>query len=100
MFYSGLCEGSLPGTVGTFSRGERPLYATRHVQKVRFKRKKPRDHEENKRKKYSVIMYKGLERMSLLSFSSKKVVSVFVFESVINIVKLESEGADYREYVY
>lgn len=45
-------------------------------------------------------MYKGLERMSLLSFSSKKVVSVFVFESVINIVKLESEGADYREYVY
>ena len=37
-------------------------------------RKKPRDHEENKSKKYSVIKYKGLEeKMSLLVFFSEKV---------------------------
>ena len=39
----------------------RLLYVTTRVPKVRFKRKKPRDHEENKSKKYSVIKYKGLE---------------------------------------
>ena len=49
--------------------GLRLLYVTTRVQKVRFKRKKPRDHEENKSKKYSVIKYKGLEeKMSLLVF--------------------------------
>ncbi len=41
--------------------GLRLLYVTTRVQKVRFKRKKPRDHEKNKSKKYSVIKYKGLE---------------------------------------
>ena len=47
--------------------GLRLLYVTTRVQKVRFKRKKPRDHEENKSKKYSGIKYKGLEeKMSLL----------------------------------
>ena len=54
--------------------GLRFLYVTTRVQKVRFKRKKPRDHEENKSKKYSVIKYKGLEeKMSLLVFFSEKV---------------------------
>lgn len=54
--------------------GLRLLYVTTRVQKVRFKRKKPRDHEENKSKKYSVIKYKGLEeKMSLLVFFSEKV---------------------------
>ena len=54
--------------------GLRLLYVTTRVQKVRFKRKKPRDHEENKSKKYSVIKYKGLEeKMSLLVFLSEKV---------------------------
>lgn len=49
--------------------GLRLLYVTTRVQKVRFKRKKPRDHEKNKSKKYSVIKYKGLEeKMSLLVF--------------------------------
>ena len=53
--------------------GLRLLYVTTRVQKVRFKRKKPRDHEENKSKKYSVIKYKGLEeKMSLLVFFSEK----------------------------
>ena len=52
----------------------RLLYVITRVQKVRFKRKKPRDHEENKSKKYSVIKYKGLEeKMSLLVFFSEKV---------------------------
>lgn len=41
--------------------GVRLLYVTTRVQKVRFKRKKPRDHEKNKSKKYSMIKYKGLE---------------------------------------
>ena len=59
--------------------GLRLLYVTTRVQKVRFKRKKPRDHEENKSKKYSVIKYKGLEeKMSLLGFFSKKVVYVVI----------------------
>ena len=54
--------------------GLRLLYVTTRVQKVRFKRKKPRDHEENKSKKYSVITYKGLEeKMTLLVFFSEKV---------------------------
>ena len=54
--------------------GLRLLYVTTRVQKVRFKRKKPRDHEENKSKKYSVIKYKGLEeKMSLLVFFSENV---------------------------
>lgn len=54
--------------------GLRLLYVTTRVQKVRFKRKKPRDHEENKSKKYSVIKYKGLEeKMSLLVFFGEKV---------------------------
>ena len=54
--------------------GLRFLYVTTRVQKVRFKRKKPRDHEENKSKKYSVIKYKGLEeKTSLLVFFSEKV---------------------------
>ena len=54
--------------------GLRLLYVTTRVQKVRFKRKKPRDHEENKSKKYSVIKYKRLEeKMSLLVFFSEKV---------------------------
>lgn len=53
--------------------GLRLLYVTTRVQKVRFKRKKPRDHEKNKSKKYSVIKYKGLEeKMSLLVFLVRK----------------------------
>ena len=44
--------------------GLRLLYVTTRVQKVGFKRKKPRDHEKNKSKKYSVIKYKGLEEYS------------------------------------
>ena len=47
--------------------GLRLLYVTTRVQKVRFKRKKPRDHEENKSKKYSMIKYKGLKKTDLIS---------------------------------
>lgn len=75
----------------------RLLYVTTRVQKVRFKRKKPRDHEENKSKKYSVIKYKGLEeKMSLLVFFSEKVVGVFAFETIRSIVKFAPEGVGYR----
>ena len=77
--------------------GLRLLYVTTRVQKVRFKRKKPRDHEENKIKKYSVIKYKGLEeKMSLLGFFSKKVVCVFAFEAIRSIVKFTPDGTGYR----
>ena len=73
--------------------GLRLLYVTTRVQKVRFKRKKLRDHEKNKSKKYSVIKYKGLgEKMSLLGFFSKKVVWTYVFETTISIVKFVPEG--------
>lgn len=49
--------------------GLRLLYVTTRVQKVRFKRKKPRDHEKSESKRYSVIKYRGLEeKMSLLGF--------------------------------
>ena len=75
--------------------GLRLLYVTTRVQKVRFKRKKPRDHEENKSKKYSVIKYKGLEeKMSLLGFFSKKVVCVFAFEAIRSIVNLHRMEQD------
>ena len=78
--------------------GLRLLYVTTRVQKVRFKRKKPRDHEENKSKKYSVIKYKGLEeKMSLLVFFSKKVVCVFAFEGIRSIVKFVLEGTSYEQ---
>lgn len=77
--------------------GLRLLYVTTRVQKVRFKRKKPRDHEENKSKKYSVIKYKGLEeKMSLLVFFSEKVVGVFAFEAIRSIVKFAPDGTGYR----
>ena len=77
--------------------GLRLLYVTTRVQKVRFKRKKPRDHEKNKSKKYSVIKYKGLEeKMSLLVFFSKKVVGVFAFEAIRSIVKFAPERTGYR----
>ena len=73
--------------------GLRLLYVTTRVQKVRFKRKKPRDHE----KKYSVIKYKGLEeKMSLLVFFSEKVVGVFAFEAIRSIVKFAPEGTGHR----
>ena len=54
--------------------GLRLLYVTTRVQKVRFKRKKPRDHEENKSKKYSMIKYKGLEENVSSKFFNKKAV--------------------------
>lgn len=77
--------------------GLRLLYVTTRVQKVRFKRKKPRDHEKNKSKKYSVIKYKGLEeKMSLLVFFSEKVVGVFAFEAIRSIVKFALDGTGYR----
>ena len=77
--------------------GLRLLYVTTRVQKVRFKRKKPRDHEKNKSKKYSVIKYKGLEeKMSLLVFFSEKVVGVFAFETIRSIVKFAPDGTGYR----
>ena len=52
--------------------GLRLLYVTTRVQKVRFKRKKPRDHEENKSKKYSMIKYKGLEENVSSKFFNKR----------------------------
>ena len=77
--------------------GLRLLYVTTRVQKVRFKRKKLRDHEENKSKKYFVIKYKGLEeKMSLLGFFSEKVVGVFAFEAIRSIVKFVPDGTGYR----
>ena len=77
--------------------GLRLLYVTTRVQKVGFKRKKPRDHEKNKSKKYSVIKYKGLEeKMSLLVFFSEKVVGVFAFETIRSIVKFAPDGTGYR----
>ena len=77
--------------------GLRLLYVTTCVQKVRFKRKKPRDHEEKKRKKYSVIKYKGLEeKMSLLVFFSEKGVGVFAVEAIRSIVKFAPDGIGYR----
>ena len=41
--------------------GVKSLHVISCVQKVGFKRKKHRDHEKNKSKKYSMIKYKGLE---------------------------------------
>ena len=77
--------------------GLRLLYVTTRVQKVRFKRKKLRDHEENKSKKYFVIKYKGLEeKMSLLGFFSEKVVGVFAFEAIRSIVNFVPDGTGYR----
>ncbi len=77
--------------------GLRLLYVTTRGQKVRFKRKKLRDHEKNKSKKYTVIKYKGLEeKMSLLVFFSKKVVCVFAFEAIRSIVKFAPVGTGYR----
>ena len=77
--------------------GVKSLHVISCVQKVRFKRKKPRDHEKNKSKKYSAIKYKGLEeKMSLLVFFSEKVVGVFAFETIRSIVKFAPEGTGYR----
>ena len=59
--------------------GLRLLYVTTRVQKVGFKRKKPRDHEENKSKKYSVIKYKGLEEKMSLWCGIKKVDRLFTY---------------------
>ena len=77
--------------------GVKSLHVIACVQKVGFKRKKLRDHEKNKSKKYSVIKYKGLgEKMSLLGFFSKKVVCVFAFEAIRSIVKFALERTGYR----
>jgi hypothetical protein len=77
--------------------GVKSLHVISCVQKVGFKRKKPRDHEKNKSKKYSVIKYKGLEeKMSLLVFFSEKVVGVFAFETIRSIVKFAPDGTGYR----